>query len=110
MRTVSTISPATPSPWKRLLQLIQSRPGRTTSLPSIRNLAQVRSEPISELWFTAAVPAATTVQSQAQHDKGFGPFVRSDGMQLGGSPNGDRKPPDERTVKLGKSQYLLANR
>lgn len=105
MRTVSSVPLAALSPWKRLLRLIQSRPDQNTTLLSVRSLAQVRSEPLSELWFTAAVPATGTVQTQAQHDHNIGPLVRSDGIQIGSSPSGDRKSPDERTIRLGKSQY-----
>jgi hypothetical protein len=56
-------------------------------LPS-RHLAQVRTEPLSEVWFTPSSPS------------------RSPADVLLGSPgNGmDCKPPDERTLRLGKSE------
>ncbi|MBA7492593.1 hypothetical protein ES702_03143 [subsurface metagenome] len=92
MRTVSTSSPAAISRWKRLLQIL-SRPN---PIPS-RTLAQVRSEPFSELWFTATAPARI---SKIPTD---GSLVRTDGIQGNGMPGGDHKPPDERTVKLGQS-------
>ena len=62
-----------------------------------RGLAQVRPEPLSELWFTPSSP------------------VRSPADDLpGGSPQGgngkDHKPPDERTLKLGKSVQSLTQR
>jgi hypothetical protein len=57
-------------------------------LPS-RHLAQVRTEPLSEVWFTPSSPR------------------RSPADDLLGSPgNGsDYKPPDERTLRLGKSEW-----
>jgi hypothetical protein len=56
-------------------------------LPS-RHLAQVRTEPLSEVWFTPASPR------------------RSPADDLLGYPgNGsDHKPPDDRILKLGKSE------
>lgn len=56
-------------------------------LPS-RHLAQVRTEPLSEVWFTPSSPR------------------RSPADDLLGFPgNGsDYKPPDERTLRLGKSE------
>lgn len=58
---------------------------------SRRSLAQVRPEPLDEIWFTSSAPR------------------RSPADDLLGStatgPNGDHKPPDERTLKLGKSMY-----
>src|SRR2546421_318410 len=58
------------------------------SLPS-RHLAQVRTEPLSEVWFTSSSPK------------------RSPADDLLGSPGngGDHKPPDERTLRLGKSKW-----
>lgn len=103
MRPLSTISTAALSPWKRLLRIFGSRPDQNLSLLPIRTLAQVRSESLSELWFTAAVPAGSTPRTQAQQELGAGPFVRLDGINGGGLPGGDQKPPDERTMKLGKS-------
>src|ERR1700761_4202030 len=54
-----------------------------------RHLAQVRLEPITEVWFTAAPPRC-------------GPAEDLLGPQRPGD-NGDHKPPDERLIKLGKS-------
>lgn len=91
MRTVSTFSPAAIPRWKRLLQIL-SRPN-----PSSRTLAQVRSEPFSELWFTATAPARLPAKSDG--------LLQVDGhIQGNGSPGGDHKPPDERTLKLGQSR------
>jgi len=58
------------------------------SLPS-RHLAQVRTEPLSEVWFTSSSPK------------------RSPADDLLGSPGngGDHKPPDERILRLGKSEW-----
>ncbi len=58
-------------------------------VPPRRYLAQVRPEPISEVWFTAASPR-------------FGPAD-----ELLDSPpgnNADHQPPNERLLKLGKSK------
>ncbi|KAK5071693.1 hypothetical protein LTR51_006174 [Lithohypha guttulata] len=108
MRPLSTISTAALSPWKRLLRIFGSRPDQNLSLLPIRTLAQVRSESLSELWFTAAVPAGSTPRTQAQQELGAGPFVRLDGINGGRSPGGDQKPPDERTMKLGKTLRTLS--
>lgn len=106
MRTVWTTSPAALPRWKRLLRIL-TRPNPSlsslsslSSLP-IRSLAQVRSEPFSELWFTAAVPA--TAARRPPSDLQCGPFVRSESIHGGPSNGGDHKPPDERTLKLGQS-------
>lgn len=101
MRTVSTTSPAAISRWKRLFRIL-SRPGANPFALASRSLAQVRSEPFSELWFTAAVPAK--VSTGTNYDVQSGPFVRSEGITGIGGNRSDHKPPDERTVKLGKSR------
>jgi len=55
-----------------------------------RTLANIREPDIfSDVWFSANLPRQTTFD-------GAGP------------PCADGKPPDERTVKLGKSKLLLA--
>ena len=61
------------------------------AIPS-RSLAQLRHEPFHELWFT---PSSRPLRSPAED--------LLDGGE--GNPNGsgDRKPTDERTVRLGKS-------
>ncbi|KAH0828396.1 hypothetical protein FOPE_01606 [Fonsecaea pedrosoi] len=53
-----------------------------------RHLAQVRPEPISEVWFTSASPR-------------FGPDDDLLGSPAPGNSN-DHKPPDERLIRLGK--------
>lgn len=90
MRTVSTFSPAAISRWKRLIQIL-SQPNTSS-----RTLAQVRSEPFSELWFTAASPSRIGARTPAEE------ILRSN--EGNGTPGGDHKPPDERTVKLGQSK------
>jgi hypothetical protein len=72
-------------------QLFEHEPALAlrTLLP-IRSLAQVRQEPFSELWFTPSRPARSPV------DDLLGNNGRS-------GSSGDHKPPDERTLKLGKS-------
>ena len=55
-----------------------------------RSLAQVRPEPISEIWFTSSYP-----RSSSQDDL-LGNASRPGDVQ-------DNKPPDERLIKLGKS-------
>ena len=99
MRTVTTISPTTLSRWKRLLRIF-TQPNSSPSL-HIRTLAQVRAEPFSELWFTAAVPV--NAAPGARGDLDTGPFVRSAGIDGGPPTGGDHKQPDERTLKLGQS-------
>jgi hypothetical protein len=61
-----------------------------------RYLAQVRPEPISEVWFTASFPRS-------------GPADELLGSSSSGGPNGpdDHKPPDERLLKLGKSTFEM---
>ena len=58
-------------------------------VPPRRYLAQVRPEPISEVWFTAASPR-------------FGPADELLGPPPGN--NADHQPPNERLLKLGKSK------
>ena len=76
--------------WKSFVtgahRLIVRGPRITSFLPS-RNLAQVRSAPFSELWFTPSSPGRTPAD---------------DLLAFPGNGN-DHKPPDERTVRLGKS-------
>jgi len=105
MRTVSTTSPAAFSRWKKLLRILTGR-SPYLAFPSSRTLAQVRSEPFSELWFTAAVP--TNATNNSRDELVDTPFVRSEGSPAGGLPNNgnDHKPPDERTLKLGKSKSI----
>jgi len=103
MRTVSTTSPAAFSRWKKLLRILAGQ-NPNLAFPSSRTLAQVRSEPFSELWFTAAVP--TNAADSSRNELVDAPFVRSEGSPAGGLPNNgsDHRPPDERTLKLGKSK------
>ncbi|KIW99387.1 uncharacterized protein Z518_11375 [Rhinocladiella mackenziei CBS 650.93] len=61
-----------------------------------RYLAQVRSEPISEVWFTASAPKS----GPADELLGTTP-PRSNGTQ-------DHKPPDERLLRLGKTLRRLS--
>ncbi|KAL8848531.1 MAG: hypothetical protein Q9198_011186, partial [Flavoplaca austrocitrina] len=100
MRTVWTTSPAALPRWKRLLRIL-TRPNPSLSPLPIRSLAQVRSEPLSELWFTAAVPVNGARRPASDLD--CGSFVRSESINGGPSNRGDHKPPDERTLKLGQS-------
>jgi hypothetical protein len=57
-----------------------------------RSLAQVRQEPLSEFWFTPSSPARSPADDLLGNNAGPG-------------TSGDHKPPDERTLKLGKSSY-----
>ncbi|KAI1615355.1 chromosome transmission fidelity protein 4 [Exophiala viscosa] len=69
----------------------------STSLRQIlprRYLAQVRPEPVSELWFTAASPR-------------LGPADELLGRSTPGN-NEDHKPPDQRLLKLGKTLRTLS--
>ncbi|OAG45132.1 hypothetical protein AYO21_00480 [Fonsecaea monophora] len=59
-----------------------------------RHLAQVRPEPISEVWFTSASPR-------------FGPDDDLLGSPAPGNSN-DHKPPDERLIRLGKTLRILS--
>lgn len=53
-----------------------------------RHLAQVRTDPLSELWFTPSSPGKSPADDL-----------------LGSQGSGcDHKPPDERTLRLGKSE------
>jgi hypothetical protein len=53
-----------------------------------RHLAQVRTDPLLEVWFTPSSPSKSPADDL-----------------LGSSGNGcDHKPPDERTLRLGKSE------
>lgn len=113
MRTVPATSPATALPrWRQFLRLLSNH----TTLPTLptRSLAQVRSEPLSELWFTAAFPAklqyaAKNPDSDIAADE---PILQSieDALPHTGGPgsNKDHKSPDERTIKLGKTLRRLS--
>lgn len=105
MRTVSTTSPIAHSKWTRLLRLFaRSHPG--LSILPARTLAQVRTEPFSELWFTAAVPLNAGPSTSIGRD--LDSLVRSEGSNGGRLPGGDHKPPDERTIKLGQTLRTLS--
>ena len=91
---------SSPLRWKSLVlhtnRLILQ--GTSAAIPSLRqtlpsrNLAQVRPEPLSELWFTSSFPNRGPADELLD-------------------PNGignDHKPPDERILKLGKSRILTA--
>lgn len=58
-----------------------------------RHLAQVRPEPLSELWFTSSSP-----RSSPEDELLGSSTLRPTGSQ-------DHKPPDERLIKLGKSMF-----
>ncbi|EXJ91502.1 hypothetical protein A1O3_00050 [Capronia epimyces CBS 606.96] len=62
-----------------------------------RHLAQVRPEPISEVWFTASSPRISPA------DELLGPQTPGNG---GGAQ--DHQPPDERLLKLGKTLRTLS--
>ena len=78
-------------------QLFEHEPALAlrTLLPS-RALAQVRQEPWSELWFTPSRPARSPADD-----------LLGDSGRPGS--NGDHKPPDERSLKLGKSGFCPAS-
>lgn len=84
LRWKSFVQNATPLMLALRGSSIRIAPPKITS----RSLAQVRDETFSDVWFTPAAPLLSPA------DELLGP---------GGS--GNRKPPDERTVKLGKSMY-----
>ncbi|KIW28962.1 uncharacterized protein PV07_04813 [Cladophialophora immunda] len=60
-----------------------------------RHLAQVRPEPISEVWFTSTSPRT-------------GPEDDLLGPPTPGNNNNDHKPPDERLIRLGKTLRILS--
>ncbi|KIV92698.1 hypothetical protein PV10_03970 [Exophiala mesophila] len=62
-----------------------------------RHLAQVRPEPISELWFTSSSPRLGPADDLLGNTEG--PV---------GNGNNDHKPPDERLIKLGKTLRTLS--
>ena len=62
--------------------------------PPRRNLAQVRQEPLGELWFTSSHPTRSPADDVLNPPNP-------------GPPN-DHKPPDERTIKLGKTLRTLS--
>ena len=103
MRTVLITSPAALPRWKQLLRIF-TRPNPSLASLPIRSLAQVRSEPFSELWFTAATPVDAA--SGARADLDLGSIIRTEAVNGGPSPRGDHKPSDERTLKLGQSMFV----
>ena len=78
-----------PLPLTHLLD-IDGLPGN----PPRRNLAQVRPEPLEELWFTSSNPTRSPADD-ILNPPNAGPF-------------NDHKPPDERTIKLGKTLRTLS--
>jgi hypothetical protein len=82
--------------WKSLIihthRLLVAPTPALRQLPQIRNLAQVRSEPFSELRFTPSPPARGLADELLNPSGG----PARDGR--------DHKPPDERILKLGKSE------
>lgn len=96
--------PSTTSRWVcqprcgvRVLRRHRSTAAGSTSLRQVlprRYLAQVRPEPISELWFTAASP------NLGPADELLGPSTP------GNNGDEDHKPPDPRLLKLGKSTFF----
>ena len=58
--------------------------------PTRRSLAQVRHDPVSEVWFTPSIPAISPAD---------GPLATHGSR--------DHKPPDEKRLKLGKSTHPL---
>lgn len=66
--------------------------------PPRRTLAQVRLEPFGELWFTSYVP----------HRSPADDVLNPQSSSPTGAPNNDHKPPDERTIKLGKTLRILS--
>ncbi len=66
-----------------------------TQHPPRRYLAQVRPEPLGELWFTSSSPRRSPADD-ILNPQGPSP------------PNGHHKPPDERTLKLGKTLRTLS--
>ncbi|KAK5050067.1 hypothetical protein LTR84_004187 [Exophiala bonariae] len=82
---------------------IQTRCKSTTTVNSTprqvlskRYLAQVRPEPLSELWFTSSSPRS------GPEDELLG----SSPLRSGGAE--DHQPPDERLIKLGKTLRILS--
>jgi hypothetical protein len=83
--------------WKSFVvnthRLIVRRPPVTSLqqlLPS-RHLAQVRTDPLSELWFTPSSPRRSLSEDLLGHP----------------GNESDHKPPDERTLRLGKSEQFF---
>lgn len=82
----------------------------TNKITSNRTLAQVRPEPLSELWFTASFPAKSDIEYTDGH-------LSSVSLSEKSGSGKDHKPLDERTLKLGKSAsfsilqpYLVSDR
>lgn len=96
MRTISTPNTSFLR-WKSFLvhthRLLVAPVPALRQRPQSRSLAQVRPEPFSELWFAPSSP------SRGPADELLGP---STGLAADG---GDHKPPDERILKLGKSEF-----
>lgn len=65
--------------------------------PPRRNFAQVRPEPLGELWFTSSAPTRSPTDDILQP-----PPSSSTG------PSSDHRPPSERTLKLGRTLRTLS--
>jgi hypothetical protein len=85
--------------WKSLIihthRLLVAPTPALRQLPQTRSLAQVRSELFSDLWFTPSSPARGPADE----------LLNPSGGPAG--DGGDHKPPDERILKLGKSECAL---
>ena len=69
----------------------KSSPASLPSKVSSRSLAQTRLESFSEVWFTSASPSRSPADDLLN-------------LEVGGNGQNDHKPPDERTIRLGKSK------
>ncbi|KIW13778.1 hypothetical protein PV08_08969 [Exophiala spinifera] len=85
--------PSSPSPGRCRHKSTSAGNSAPRQILPRRYLAQVRPEPLSELWFTASSPR-------------FGPADELLGPPTPGK-DCDHQPPDERLLKLGKSNTLL---
>ena len=83
-----------PTPLTHRLLNLEDLPTPRAQGSSRRTLAQVRPEPIGELWFTSSAPS----RSPADDILNSQPPC----------PPKDHKPPDERTLKLGKTLRTLS--
>jgi hypothetical protein len=109
MRKITTLSSsslastATPTQSACVRRIWRTRPTRTaTRLSTIprRSLAQIRPEPLHELWFTSSAPGSSP-STPLSYDAPEPPAA-------GSKNNRDHSKPSERTLALGKTLRVLS--
>lgn len=87
-------------PLRRLLRC----PRRSFSQATRKPLARAHDAILDDVFFSRTnTPSLYSGSGTRQHGVGYVPGIE------GGGSDGDRKPPDERVIKLGKSMSIYQN-